>query len=50
MTGTSLPVMSIQEWRQLLNDTEALLHAPKKHHRELLHRKGSIIPTFQAST
>ncbi len=33
MTGTNLPVMSIQEWRQLLNDTQALLLAPKKHHR-----------------
>lgn len=45
MTGTNLPVMSIQEWRQLLNDTEALLHAPKKHHRELLHHAYSLRDT-----
>ncbi|MCL8331398.1 hypothetical protein M9Y56_20150 [Pseudomonas juntendi] len=42
MTGTNLPVMSIQEWRQLLNDTEALLLAPKKHHRELLHQAYAL--------
>lgn len=42
MTGTNLPVMSIQEWRQLLNDTEALLLAPKKNHRELLHHAYAL--------
>jgi len=42
MTGTNLPVMSIQEWRQLLKDTEALLLAPKKHHRELLHHAYAL--------
>lgn len=45
MTGTDLPVMSIQEWRQLLNDTEALLLAPKKHHRELLHHAYALRDT-----
>jgi hypothetical protein len=45
MTGTNLPVMSIQEWRQLLNDTEALLLAPKKHHRELLHHAYALRDT-----
>lgn len=45
MTGTNLPVMSIQEWRQLLNDTEALLLAPKKHHRELLHQAYALRDT-----
>jgi len=45
MTGTNLPVMSIQEWRQLLNDTEALLIAPKKHHRELLHHAYALRDT-----
>lgn len=45
MTGTNLPVMSIQEWRQLLDDTEALLLAPKKHHRELLHQAYSLRDT-----
>ncbi|EJT85970.1 hypothetical protein PPS11_03108 [Pseudomonas putida S11] len=45
MTGTNLPVMSIQEWRQLLNDTEALLLAPKKHHRELLHHAYALPDT-----
>ena len=42
MTGTDLPVMSIQEWRLLLNDTQALLLAPKKHHRELLHHAYAL--------
>lgn len=45
MTGTNLPVMSIQEWRQLLNDTEALLLAPKKHHMELLHHAYALRDT-----
>ncbi|MEN5141211.1 hypothetical protein [Pseudomonas juntendi] len=45
MTGNNLPVMSIQEWRQLLNDTEALLLAPKKHHRELLQQAYSLRDT-----
>lgn len=45
MTGTNLPVMSIQEWRQLLNDTQALLLAPKKHHRELLHHAYALRDT-----
>ncbi|WP_033736699.1 hypothetical protein [Pseudomonas fulva] len=42
MTGTNLPVMTIQEWRQLLNDTQALPQSPKKHHRELLHRAYAL--------
>lgn len=45
MTGTDLPVMSIQEWRLLLNDTQALLLAPKKHHRELLHHAYALRDT-----
>ncbi|MCE0963277.1 MULTISPECIES: hypothetical protein [Pseudomonas] len=42
MTGTDLPVMSINEWQQLLNDTPALLLAPKKHHMELLHHAYAL--------
>lgn len=45
MTGTNLPVMSLLEWRQLLNDTQALLLAPKKHHRELLHHAYALRDT-----
>ena len=45
MSCTNLPVMSIQEWRQLLNDTQALLLAPKKHHRELLHQAYALRDT-----
>ena len=50
MTGTNLPVMSIQEWRQLLNDTEALLLAPKKHHRELLHHAYALRDTHDVDS
>lgn len=45
MTGTNLPVMSINEWQQLLNDTQALLLAPKKHHMELLHHAYALRDT-----
>ncbi len=45
MTGTNLYVISIQEWRQLLNDTEALLHAPKDYHRERLHQAYALRDT-----
>lgn len=50
MTGTNLPVMSIHEWQQLLNDTEALLLAPKKHHRELLHHAYALRDTHDVDS
>jgi hypothetical protein len=45
ITVTNLPVISIQEWRQLLNYTDALLLAPKKHYRELLHHAYALRDT-----
>ncbi|EJT86046.1 hypothetical protein PPS11_01744 [Pseudomonas putida S11] len=42
--------MSIQEWRQLLNNTEALLLAPKKHHRELLHHAYALRDTHDVDS
>jgi len=36
---------SIQEWRQLLNDTNVLFVAPKKHHRGLLHHEYALRDT-----
>jgi hypothetical protein len=29
---------TLREWYHLLQDTQALLEAPTKHHRELLHQ------------
>ncbi|MFF7063587.1 hypothetical protein [Pseudomonas sp. NPDC008258] len=50
MTATNLPVMTTQEWRQLLNDTEALLQAPRKHHLELLHQAYPLPDTHAADS
>ncbi|TDJ76700.1 hypothetical protein E2H86_11600 [Pseudomonas putida] len=34
--------MSTDEWHLLLNNTAALLQAPIKHHRELLHQAYAL--------
>ncbi|MGE8166657.1 hypothetical protein ACQKO7_00395 [Pseudomonas putida] len=42
MSAKDQPMMSVEEWQLLLNDTAALLRAPTKHHRELLHQAYSL--------
>lgn len=42
MTGTNVPLVSIQKWRKLLNDTGALLLAPSRHHKELVHHAYAL--------
>ena len=38
MTAQPIPLLTVEDWYQLLRDTVALLQAPEKHHRELLHQ------------
>lgn len=42
MSDTGSEPISVQEWYQLLRDTAALLEAPKRHHRELLHQAYAL--------
>ncbi|MCL8302197.1 hypothetical protein [Pseudomonas mosselii] len=38
-------LVTVQEWHLLLRDTSALLEAPTKHHRELLHQAYALRDT-----
>lgn len=35
-------LLSVPEWYHLLQDTDALLEEPTKHHRELLHQAYAL--------
>lgn len=42
MYDMKMPMISVPDWHDLLSNTSALLDAPTKHHRELLHQAYTL--------
>ncbi|MGE8327884.1 hypothetical protein [Pseudomonas urmiensis] len=42
MLAQQTKLITIPEWYHLLQDTDALISEPKKHHRELLHQAYAL--------